>query len=544
MSKFGKETRFDVKDKIILFFVITLVFICLASIIANGHIDDQDKVEIYFFYSKTCPHCAQEKPFLQEVEKRYPRLKVDYLDVSENRGFFQELCRSHNTSSAGVPRTFIGDKVFIGYSPQECDLVWYQGYGAYLGCPNQIENTIRQLMNLSATISKGDAMAISMKDPLVINLTAENRGVIANVFLTDDIYLVAWWTPERIKSKLNYPNVLVTIDAKTGEVLTSEIPNKKIGGILKPPLSEINYVLIAILVLIVLVSIAYMVFGMKIPGRYWISIVSLLIIIFFFAYFESLPSMNIVSYAKQFSFPGFTFIIALIDGFNPCAFAVLAFLLSILTHTRSRKKMLLIGSIFILTSGFMYFLFIMVLLVLRSELLSQYKEIIRILVALIAMIAGIVNIKDFFFFKKGISLTMSAEKQSRIFRRMGKIVRDLEMARSRRDLLFAGMATIVLAAMVNFIELGCTFILPMEYIELLLVNYSESIGATHYLFTAFYGLIYIIPLFAILGSFIYSFKSERVTEKQGRILKLIGGLLMLSLGLILIFKPELLMFGG
>ena len=543
MAKFGKKVRIGVKDKVIPFFVITLISISLASIIVNGQ-DDQDKVEIYFFYSKTCPHCAQEKPFLQELEKRYPRLKVNYLVASENRELLLELCKSYNTSPAGVPRTFIGDKVFIGYSPQECDPVWYQGYLAYLGCPNQIENAVRHLMNLSATISKGDAMKFSMNDPLVINLTLKNKDAIANVFLRDDVYVVAWWTPERIKSRLNYPNVLVTIDAKTGEILKSEIPDTKISGILKPPLSETNYVLIAILVLIILVLIAYMALGTRIPGRYWVSTVSLLIIIFLFAYFESLPSMNIVEYAKQFSFPGFTFIIALVDGFNPCAFAVLAFLLSILTHTRSRKKMLLIGSTFILTSGFMYFLFIMVLLVLRSELLGQYREIIRILVALIAMIAGIINIKDFFFFKKGISLTMSAEKQSKIFRKIGKIGRKVEMARSRRDLLFAVIGTIILAIMVNLVELGCTFILPMEYIELLLVNYSESIGINHYLFTAFYGLVYVIPLFAILGSFIYSFRSERVTERRARILKLMGGLLMLSLGLVLVFKPELLMFGG
>ncbi|HDH41160.1 MAG TPA: thioredoxin, partial [Candidatus Altiarchaeales archaeon] len=232
-----EEIRVGVKDKI-PFFVITLI--CLSSIIVNGQ--DEDKVEIYFFYSKTCPHCAQEKPFLQELERRYPRLKVNYLVVSENRELLLELCKSHNTSPAGVPRTFIGDKVFIGYSPQECDLIWYQGYLAYLGCPNQIENEVRQLMNLSATISKGDAMKSSMNDPLVINLTLKNKDAIANVFLRDDVYLVAWWTPERIKSKLNYPNVLVTIDAKTGDILKSEIPDTKISGILKPPLSETNYV--------------------------------------------------------------------------------------------------------------------------------------------------------------------------------------------------------------------------------------------------------------------------------------------------------------
>lgn len=544
MFRVDENTQVNAKDKMIMFFVITLVLICIDSISANEQVNNQDKVEVYFFYSRTCPHCAHEKPFLEELEGKYPRLKVNYLEASENSELFQLMCDRYNTTSAGVPRTFIGDIVFSGYSPQECDLIWYQGYMAYYGCPNQIENAIRQLMNLSTAISKGDVISISRGDYLVQNLTSGSEGAIANALLADDRYLVAWWTEDRVKSNLNYPNVLVTVDAKTGEILKSEIPDRRIEGILKPPLPETNYVLMGVLVLIILVLIAYMVVGTRIDRRYWIFALSLLFVILLSVYLKSLPSMNIVSYAKQFSFPLFTFIIALVDGFNPCAFAVLAFLLSILTHTKSRKKMLLIGSTFILTSSFMYFLFIMVLLVLRSDLLSQYKEIIRFFVALAAMTAGAINIKDFFFFKKGISLTMSAEKQSRIFRRIGKMVRDLENASSGKGIVFAVIATITLAAMVNLVELGCTFILPMEYIEMLLIKHSESVGINHYLYTAFYSLVYVIPLFAILGSFLYSFKSERLTEHQGRTLKLAGGLLMLSLGLILIFKPELLMFGG
>jgi cytochrome c biogenesis protein CcdA len=99
-----------------------------------------------------------------------------------------------------------------------------------------------------------------------------------------------------------------------------------------------------------------------------------------------------------------------------------------------------------------------------------------------------------------------------------------------------------LAAMVNLVELGCTFILPMAYLETLISSYPND-AFSHILYTAFYAAVYVIPLFAILGSFIYAFKSERMTEKQARVLKLLGGGLMVVLGLILLFKPELLVFG-
>jgi len=95
---------------------------------------------------------------------------------------------------------------------------------------------------------------------------------------------------------------------------------------------------------------------------------------------------------------------------------------------------------------------------------------------------------------------------------------------------------------VNFIELGCTLILPVQYIEVLITNYGENLTVYHMLYTALYCAVYIIPLLVILGSFLYTFKSDRMTEREGRVLKLVSGSIMVALGLILIFVPELLAF--
>ena len=77
-----------------------------------------------------------------------------------------------------------------------------------------------------------------------------------------------------------------------------------------------------------------------------------------------------------------------------------------------------------------------------------------------------------------------------------------------------------------------------------LIQYcTQNIWLCFIFWTAIYAGIYIIPLLAILLNFIYSFKSSRLTERQGRILKLLGGTFMVFFGLVMIFKPELLMFG-
>ena len=64
----------------------------------------------------------------------------------------------------------------------------------------------------------------------------------------------------------------------------------------------------------------------------------------------------------------------------------------------------------------------------------------------------------------------------------------------------------------------------------------------YFIWTALYAVIYVIPLLLILSNFIYSFESSRMTETQGRILKLVGGLFMLFFGLVMIFQPKLLLF--
>ncbi|WP_448561379.1 hypothetical protein [Trichothermofontia sp.] len=61
--------------------------------------------------------------------------------------------------------------------------------------------------------------------------------------------------------------------------------------------------------------------------------------------------------------------------------------------------------------------------------------------------------------------------------------------------------------------------------------------------TGFYALIYILPLALILMSFIYSFASTRLTEAQGRRLKLVSRLFMVFFGSIMLFQPQLLMLG-
>ncbi len=451
------------KNKLLLslfLFMILLVGIATAQ-----------QCEIYFFYSSTCPHCANEYKFLDELEAKYPDLSVIRMDISENYQLFEQISKQYNTIPVGVPRTYINDTVFVGFTPQEGPLEYSKGYEAYIGYQNQIEKEILDHLKIQKNATEEET-CIEPAEP-------EPKS---------KIYLI-------------FPAVLLFLYA-----------------------------------------IFYITFRNKIQKNYLIGGLLGIIIVILFYFSQYIPSEHILNFAKQFSFPVFTFIIALLDGFNPCAFAVLAILLSLLVYAQSKKKMALIGIIFIITSSVMYFLFIIILLTLRAELLGSYKEIIRIVVGIIALIAGSINVKDFFFFKKGISLTISETKMSKIMQKMRNIVNEVREATTPRTMFLAVIGTIILAAFVNLVELGCTLILPIQYIEVLITNYGTHVTFLHYFYIAFYCLIYIIPLLFILGSFLYTFKSERMTETKGRILKLISGIVMIGLGLILLLRPELLVF--
>jgi glutaredoxin len=514
--------------------------------IANPAEHKSNGAKLILFHSESCPHCQDERRWLDGIRSNYPDLVIEEYEIGspENASLFEKMSAEYNTSSAGVPRTFIGSKVFVGFSSEEGDLVYNQGYKGYIGYANQIEKSIQEcLFDICSSLSD-QVVDISKKSPLVAELIKKDSRALSTKAFINGSYAVGWWTTERMSSKLDYPDLLVYIDGVDGSILKTVVPSSRILGLDKPGQGA-SVVFIGILLVLLLYLCLYLFLRnrLKWSTRYWASGFIALVILVFFILAVTTPVSVIERFAKTFPFPVFVFVIALADGFNPCAFTVLIVLLSLLTHTNSRKKMLLIGSVFVLTSAFMYFLFIMILTLVGSWVFGQYGSTLLKVLGVLVVIAGIINIKDFFYFKKGISLTISDEHRSRIFRHAGKIVKKVDRAENKRSLLIPLLGTAALAALVNLVELGCTAMLPAAYMSALFNQYGNTIGFYHVLYTAMYSIVYVIPLFAILGDFLYSFKSDRLTEDQARILKLVGGLIMLGLGLILLIKPDLLSFG-
>jgi hypothetical protein len=233
--------------------------------------------------------------------------------------------------------------------------------------------------------------------------------------------------------------------------------------------------------------------------------------------------------SSRMSLPLFTILIGGIDGFNPCAFFVLFFLLSLLIHAQSRRRMFLIGGVFVFFSGFIYFLFMAAWL--NLFLIVGQLEPITYAAGIIALLIASLNIKDFFLFKKGVSLTIPESAKPRLFKRM----RDLVKVTHIPSMI---LGTIILATASNTYELLCTAGFPMVYTRVLTLHELSSKG--YYGYLALYNFVYVLPLFSIVLVFTLTLGSWKLKERTGRMLKLLSGFMMLSLGLVLITLPDLL----
>jgi hypothetical protein len=239
-----------------------------------------------------------------------------------------------------------------------------------------------------------------------------------------------------------------------------------------------------------------------------------------------LPLLGRVDLA-DFSLPALTLVLAGLDAFNPCAFFVLLFLLSMMAHQKSRSRMLIIGGVFVAISGLMYFASMAAWL--NVFQLFGHLAWVTLVAGALAVVVGALNVKDFFLFKQGISLSIPEAQKADIFRRSRRIL-------AADKLPAMVLATAFLAIAANFYELLCTAGFPMVFTRLLTL--ADLTPAGRYAYLAAYNLIYVVPLAAIVAVFAGTLGARKLSEREGRLLKLMSGAMMLGLGALLLLAPE------
>lgn len=211
---------------------------------------------------------------------------------------------------------------------------------------------------------------------------------------------------------------------------------------------------------------------------------------------------------------------AVIDSINPCAFAVLIFLLTYLVALKSKKKILLVGLTYIITVYIVYFLAGLGLLSAFAS--TSITNIIYYLAGLLLIILGLIDVKDYFWQSKNGPLLKIPESRKTAIEKWVK------------KASFPG--AIVLGFLVSAFELPCTGGVYLAILALLSTQ-TSPIMAVGYLLI--YNFFFILPLLIIWGLTYWGYNSQKLKtwqEKNKKIMRLILGLGMIVLGVLIVFR--------
>ncbi|MCX7088123.1 MAG: NrdH-redoxin [Methylococcales bacterium] len=226
---------------------------------------------------------------------------------------------------------------------------------------------------------------------------------------------------------------------------------------------------------------------------------------------------------EDIGLPLFTVAMGLLDGFNPCSLWVLILMISLLAPMQNRLRMFVIAGTFVAVEGIAYFIFMAAWL--NIFLLVGLSRLSEIIIAVIALVAGLINLKDFWFFGWGVSLSIPNAAKPGIYARMRRIL-------TAQNLTGAMLGAVLLAVLVQVVEFMCTSGFPALYTRILTL--SQLSAVSYYSYLLLYNLAYMFDDMIILGIGIVTLSQRRLQEKEGRWLKLISGGVMLGLGIYLL----------
>lgn len=519
---------------ILALFALTSIFIVSAQ-------SNSSDVTVYFFWGDGCPHCAVEKPFLEELESKYSEVEVKMFETwkdSENAQLFREVAKAYDTTPRGVPTTFIGDEYWVGYADYMGDELEAKIQTCIAtGCVSPYESSVQEQTGVTAS----DGMTSMPSQPSEQETTSTQDSTCVHIFVDencDDCSAIKNYI-DSLDEKKDEKNIQIVYHniQNDSELQLYESFKEKYG------IKTAGFP-------IVFIGNNYLIGqdGIRDNLDYAIeeciedtcpcpaeNIQGIT---------PSLPQKDYKGESQEFiklPFVGevnvgkmplvlMTSLIAFVDGFNPCSLWILTFLLGIVIYTGSRKKILLVGGTFLLVTAAAYGLFMLGLVNVFSYI--GFSFWIKLVVSLIALLFAIVNIKDYFWYKKGISFTISDKYKPKIFKKVRNI---MDPSRSVGSML---VATAIMALGIVLVELPCTAGFPMIWTNILAQN--NVAGITFAFLLGIYLLIYLLDELVVFSAATITLRASKFEEKHGRILKLIGGVIMLALAIALVFFPDVM----
>ncbi|MFA5029228.1 MAG: hypothetical protein WC518_00575 [Patescibacteria group bacterium] len=253
----------------------------------------------------------------------------------------------------------------------------------------------------------------------------------------------------------------------------------------------------------------------------------------------SLPFGKQIDVSK-FSPLTLSIVVGFLDGFNVCSMMALIFLLTAMASTGRRRKVILVGGVFILVSGLIYFLFISAWL--NLFLFLGYIKIITVGVAVLIIIFAALLLKEYFANIICKLCDVKEEKESFFVKAQKRLFTQMiKLSAAEMPLILTLLGVALVAIGVNTIELMCSLGFPMAYTKILAGHHLAT--AAYYFYLFIYIFFYMLIEFVIFLAAVVTLRVVSLSDKYFKAIKLVSGIILLLLGLAMLFRPELLNFG-
>lgn len=241
-----------------------------------------------------------------------------------------------------------------------------------------------------------------------------------------------------------------------------------------------------------------------------------------------LPLMGEIRLA-DYSLLTLAVIIGLVDGFNPCAMWVLVYLISLIVSLNDRKKIWFLVGTFVFSSGVLYFLFMTAWL--NVFLFMGYLRSLTLIIGLFALGAGILNVREFYIIKGELVCKIGdADSRKKNISRINKIV-------AAPLTFFSVFSVIALAFIVNSIEFACSAALPAIFTHTLALKNLSVLK--YYWYILVYDFFFMLDDMIIFSLAVLALDTS-MGNRYAKYCRVIGGLVLIILGGLMVFRPQLL----
>lgn len=509
----------------VLLLALTLVFPRPVRAQSDSTTSAQE-LEIYFFWGEGCPHCAEEKPFLDKLTQKYSQLKVKDFEVyrdSDNQELFTQMAEAYGTSPRGVPMTFIGEDFVVGFGSEETtgqqieDLIkdclatdcpspeqilaqdGLDGTDSSPASDSQESPSPAQAESVCLHLFvHGQCPTCSEVKEYLIQLSKEHKVDLKVYNLAGDEGSQALFQQLQEFYGLTFsgcPIVFMGDSYFLGEdVIRRNLESSLVDCLDEGcpcPVEEQKQTLTQMPQADTFTPQTEETFTVDLFGR----------------------SISLYSGSPLYILG---VILGLADGVNPCMFSVLLFLLTYLLAIGSRKKALRVGLAFALGVFVIYLAFMVGMINLIG--LIGFIQKIKTIIAVLALVAGLIMVKDFFFYGKWFSLEIPSAAKPHV----EKLIKKGTIP-----------SALLLALLSSLVELPCTSGLPLVYVTILAQK-----GGAYLPYLIWYNIFFVLPLLAIITLVAFAWtqadKLEQWRLNFRKYMRLVAGLILVFLGFALL----------